>query len=102
MDKDNEDFDLKSGQEQNAKTAKPLKTDVIRDKGILIRPNETVEIEFKGSKYHKDGTKEKVHPNIAAKLIYVQKVAKLSSDASKENKARVDEFKPADESTSKK
>lgn len=86
-----------SGQEITTKTSTRLKNDdaTIKAGGILIRPNEKVTVEFNGSQFHKDGTREDIHPALAAKLIYTQKVCKLVN-ATEEQAKRVDEFKPAE------
>lgn len=83
-------------QEQDEKTAGPISTKSVEagdgTKGKLVRPNEKVKVIFTDSKYHKVGAEEEIHPALAAKFIYTQKIAKLK-DPTKDQK-RVDDFKP--------
>ncbi len=47
---------------QDLTKVKPLDKD-------KVRPFDTVTVEFYGSKYHKDGATDEVHPLLAEKLI---------------------------------
>lgn len=77
---------------------KPLSTKKVTaddgTEGYLVRHNDRVEIKFNGSQFHKPGSTDKVHPALAAKLIYLQGVASLVDNSDKE---AVDRFKPSDD-----